>query len=639
FGERGSLGSILAHVKETPRSVRKLRPEVPRWLAAIVGRLLEKSPSRRLRSATVVRRALEKERAPIDGVRLMRRGLVVLLLVAAAGTFWYVRQRRVERIVAEGTGIVAIDSTNRRLWVREGVSLQSAAIITLPGGRRAVAALPGPRNYSPRRGREELLILDGVRGDLIERKPVPDLAAHFPGFADDFSRGGIVPTDVDHDGISELLITYVHFYYPSVTVIYEAANNRMHVLLVASGHHHYAGTVDVNGDGRDEVILSGVNNKMGWHTAVAAVGLLKSEGSKGLEDPGVRTPDTFVQAMSAASTELVWYALLPPGYPAVVIDREAAKIEVRYANGQAFGIGMDGFLTNHTSTLPSGARQARRQQAFATLRNAELLRLQGDAAACLAESRKAEDQARAAEDLYLSQWASRVHGRALIAAGHGQEAEARFATLAAVDGLESDVSFDAAHQYHLSGRYEEALRWYRRAYLSGADRAVGRMRYESVEGAVLLLAETGQLDRAARLLDEYDRLADNYDMTVYRNFVAWRRGMPPDARPAANAVATDLTRYWQLEFAHTLGNDRVTLLRQVLDEEARHGLHSGLIQSLKAQLLLEAGRTAEALDAIRLAKQWHDRERDSDITARAHASLIDERLQAIVARQDTTPQR
>ncbi|MFZ2491927.1 MAG: serine/threonine-protein kinase, partial [Thermoanaerobaculia bacterium] len=378
FGERGSLGSILAHVKETPRSVRKLRPEVPRWLAAIVGRLLEKSPARRLRSANVVLRALEKERAPIDVTRLLRRGAVVALMIAAAGLFWYVRQSRFDHLAAEGSGIAARDSLNRKLWSRSDVLPQSATVLTLPGGRKGVAALPGKLNYGPRTDREEVLILDALTGEVLERHRLPGLAQFFPGFADDFSRTDVVSADIDHDGISEVLVTYLHVYYPSVTIMYDAAINRVRVILAATGHHHYAGSLDVTGDGRDELLFVGTNNRLGWQTAVAAVDIVPNPSSTIAAFGGARTPDSGSRNASAMGQALAWYALLPPGLPQIVVSQESRQIVARYPDGRRIRLGFDGFIVGTRSKANGAARGALRNQAYTTLQRAELAAGGGD---------------------------------------------------------------------------------------------------------------------------------------------------------------------------------------------------------------------------------------------------------------------
>jgi serine/threonine-protein kinase len=49
-----SLGTLLAHIQEPARSVRSLRPAIPRWLSALIACLLEKQPRKRYVSANAV---------------------------------------------------------------------------------------------------------------------------------------------------------------------------------------------------------------------------------------------------------------------------------------------------------------------------------------------------------------------------------------------------------------------------------------------------------------------------------------------------------------------------------------------------------------------------------------------------------
>ncbi len=49
-----SLGTLLAHIQEPARNARSLRPEIPRWLSALIACLLEKQPRKRYASADAV---------------------------------------------------------------------------------------------------------------------------------------------------------------------------------------------------------------------------------------------------------------------------------------------------------------------------------------------------------------------------------------------------------------------------------------------------------------------------------------------------------------------------------------------------------------------------------------------------------
>ncbi|MFZ2492976.1 MAG: hypothetical protein WA208_15950, partial [Thermoanaerobaculia bacterium] len=230
------------------------------------------------------------------------------------------------------------------------------------------------------------------------------------------------------------------------------------------------------------------------------------------------------------------------------------------------------------------------------------------------------------------QWASRVRGRSLIATGRRAEAEETFARIAAVPEMESDAAFDAGHQYHLAGQLEDAVRWYRRGYLSGHDRSAGRVRHEILESAVLALSELGRLDRAVEIIDEYEPVSAGEDLQHLRDFVDWRRGRPRRVERTVIGAPTDVIRYWTLEYDHALGEAPAVLLPRVLAEEKRNGSLVGLVQALKAKLLADLGRLEEAGAAIEAAERWHERMRATDVTARAHTELVHERQRLIEAR-------
>ena len=51
FAANSALGILKRVCDDEPRPIRELNPEIPDWLAAIVRRLMEKRPERRMPSA------------------------------------------------------------------------------------------------------------------------------------------------------------------------------------------------------------------------------------------------------------------------------------------------------------------------------------------------------------------------------------------------------------------------------------------------------------------------------------------------------------------------------------------------------------------------------------------------------------
>ena len=76
-----AIGTLVAHIRQEPADVRKLRPETPPWLAAVVARLLAKDRERRYATAAEVLADLEARRARRAPVRV---GRYVVLGGAAA---------------------------------------------------------------------------------------------------------------------------------------------------------------------------------------------------------------------------------------------------------------------------------------------------------------------------------------------------------------------------------------------------------------------------------------------------------------------------------------------------------------------------------------------------------------------------
>src|SRR5262249_1174486 len=62
FPAKSDLGALLAHFHTAPPDLRRLRPEVPRWLARLVRRLLAKRPEDRYPSAVAALSDLRRRR-------------------------------------------------------------------------------------------------------------------------------------------------------------------------------------------------------------------------------------------------------------------------------------------------------------------------------------------------------------------------------------------------------------------------------------------------------------------------------------------------------------------------------------------------------------------------------------------------
>ena len=106
-----AIGTIVAHIRQEPPDVRKLRPQAPAWLAGVVTRLLAKDRERRYATAADVLADLEARKARKAPRRLSRRlvlggaatFLAALLVLALVPVFPWNRPH-LSRLVPDGAG-------------------------------------------------------------------------------------------------------------------------------------------------------------------------------------------------------------------------------------------------------------------------------------------------------------------------------------------------------------------------------------------------------------------------------------------------------------------------------------------------------------------------------------------------------
>jgi tetratricopeptide (TPR) repeat protein len=632
---KSSLGAVLGRLRTRAPDVRELRPEVPSWLAAILEGLLEKNRLRRYPSTEAVLADLDvRSLMRTRGVRrrvVRWAGVAALLMVLLAAVWlWNLsRQPRFSHVVGRaGGGVVALNTQGRELWKKPKVDVRfNFADLHLRGdGRRYLAAILYPPGSHDPRWVNLLSLLDADTGDVVKTIPLPNAYEFFPGFSHQY--GTMVRTiDLDRDGTDEVLISYFHSpYWPSYTVLYEPRRDVSRVIFVSSGHHRVIGAEDMDGDGRPEVIFSGINNRMGWYTGIAAVKVVPwvGEGLPGRDE--MHTASSPDEVYIANSNSLLWYALGPRALPDVRsmdVQHDRRTLAVYLQGGTKVEIGFDGFLKAFPSSVPSGERQTRQNQAYAHLREATRLLRSGNAAEALPECDAALQAVKSANDPYLTEWISRVRARTLVATGRSSEGEALFRSLALNPDIGAEVAFDAGRSFHLAGQLERALGWYRRGLGRGGNLGAGRGKYEYLEGAVFSL---GELDRWEEALDEVGRFEASYPQQPqgdYREYIRWRTGASPSfERLSTSSSNPDLSRYWRLEFRWAHDESAQTLLAAV-DEEMKRSSEAGpFLLSLRGELLGRLGRGPEALAAQQEALQQTRGSLGMNPTARAHYDLV-----------------
>ncbi len=293
-----AIGTIVAHIRQEPADVRKLRPETPPWLAAVVARLLAKDRERRYATAADVLSDLESCRARRAPRRLGKAlalggsaALAALLLTLAFVPVFPWNRPRLTRLAPDGAGgVQALDGKGRVLWMRPDMAAgRQIALARLPGGDTGALAVPG----GTAEPRKRLVALDGLTGRSLAEMELPAPAGDreggwaFPGFSSTFAVGAVLPFDADGDGVDEVAVSLVHVpLWAGATYVCDPGRRRVVAAFYGSGHHYARTAADVDGDGRKELILAGLNNRMGYSGAVAAI-RIPGEGEGG--EPGRRS--------------------------------------------------------------------------------------------------------------------------------------------------------------------------------------------------------------------------------------------------------------------------------------------------------------------------------------------------------------
>ncbi|HEX3555264.1 MAG TPA: serine/threonine-protein kinase [Thermoanaerobaculia bacterium] len=639
------LGLRLAALAAAAPDVRRLRPEVPRWLAEIIARLLERRPADRFPSAEAVLAVLGKRAVP-PRFRLrrwlLRAAAVALLFLPQTGVLiTQVQGPRFSHLVPAGeTGIKALSDTGETLWTKAGVAPEIAdrwALARLtPGGPRLIAiVLARPQEWSPE-AISTLSFLDPQSGKIIKQVKLPSGANYFPNDPPRFSFSSAKAVDLFKDGVDEIIVNYSHVpEAPFYAVLYAPRYDQARIVFYARGGQDFQGAADLDGDGIPELLFAGVNNGWNWVNAVAAVRIDPRSLAKGDRMATPAAPDAMVEPPQERF--LLWYAIVPRGHlegpSCLTIDEKRRELTVHYLSGKTWILGFDGFPPGEPSA-DRAERQGARRDTYQHFWEAERLRRAGDLNLAMSEVEAALDSARRAHETWLEQYAERLRAKLLVAQGRVREGDALFAAVATRAEDAPEVAYDAAVAFHLQGDLPRAVTWYERGIGRESAPGAGKSKHEFLKGEVLALVEEKHYAEALSAVARFGATYPNWQahLWIFREFVRWRAGERPDV--ALSVVPpnwTDLERYWSLEFALAEGGKPAEILPQVdrfLDErpETRDEL-----LSLRAELLGRLGHAREAAAVGQSALELVRAEQTGSIVARGHAELVEERARELRA--------
>lgn len=656
FPASDSVTAILKRCRQAAPAVRRIRPDVPRWLARFVARLLETQPAFRFPSAAAALRALERRRV----LHLRRPALLlgaVLLSASAIGTLIALRAHErsrfahVRAVSASGVdGSEAVDRAGRVLWTREDISLgtpQYSALARIAGepGPRLVAVLRRSDQFD-RASYGALRILDPQSGVEVRSIEIPHAEGLFPGMSERYFPLTIDAVDLDRDGFDEVVATFAHGpSWPGFAILWEPRLDRVRIVFVAAGHHSFVGAHDLDRDGAPELLFLGYNSLLGRYPSLVAVHPTPPIGTdaerRGSQLGTVFTPGLYWLRREEAPT--LWSRLLPRGEvrygpSGLEVVPERHTLRVLYSDHAPIEVAFDGEDPERGGDRVRASRL--RQEVYDSLNESRRLAAAEAWLSAIDETGRAASLAAELGDPVLLECAERLGGAALVGAGRFDEAEAHFARLSEPAEAASEVAFTAAEAFHLAGQLERALAWYRKGLVRGGEyRGGGRFPAYFLEGIVFALGELGRWDEAAR---ECERFGATYPVAsaqagLLGRFVRERLGLPAGAeRIDSMPMDLDTNRLLVLEARRARGDDTAELLldlRAELDftSETRGAVWSLIAVVLASQGELEDARSAASEGVAQLAALAR-----RSVPARGLLPLARERLGAVEAAMAAT---
>ncbi len=609
----------------SPETLRAQRPDLPRWLAEWLARLLEPDPERRYPSAGRALDDLLRRRSPAFGVRRIRGVAVAVLAVSAAVGAWFVADRLRPRFhglrPAVGGGVEAFDAEGRTLWMEPRADadlIDQIPRVRIDRRGWPVLALLPYSSASPVGTREPvaLTMLDPDDGEVVRRVPL-DLRHASEGLFSYFSRSyvphGLQSIDLDADGVDEVVIVLNHVpSWPSIVLLYEPTIDRARTVFLGSGHQRYLAAFDLDGDGRRELLFSGYSSILRRVRTLTAVSL----------DPAVNSGTPMSDLGPASSAELaarrnlLWQVVVEPrGVDFVEMDSTSEHLILHSTDRILGRLRFDGSDT--LAPLVEPLRKESLQSAYTHFR--EMLRLVRLGAWNLAagEASAAMPLARDGGDPRLAEVAARFEAIHRIRAGEVDLGSQQLEFLWHRSAEASSIAYDAAEALHLSGRLGPAVDWYRRAALRGGEPDVGREKRDITLFLVLALIEQSRFAEIEtdirRFQISYGWRDDHEIPAVLRSFarLAQRDPIAKLAPVAIPSIENGRELYLlALELSRAAGAPPEAVLAELDRALPLISGSRGTFLALRASLLAELGRESEArvaaLESARHVDPEHD---------------------------------
>ena len=352
-------------VTDNAPSIRRERPDCPRWLGIFVHRLLEKDPKNRWRDAGEAVVAFRARRwRPTR--RVVLRSVAVAAIVAALGFFGLIAADRLSDFqpFVENGELVVRNAFGRTMWSQaiDGLQPPVVALDLWPGGGREVLAgvvegLPGQRRLGL-----QLFARDG--SPLREFKVSTDYNSQpqFPGMSEDLQLINLEVMDLGADlGRTAVWTIADREWYPGAVGLWPGEQGKEPTnILVNSGHCRGVEAFDVDGNGRKELVIVGVNNELGFQAFVAIVDPSRSAA----RSPELADPEQISNVMGG----LLAFALLgeqqetaiviEPGR--TVLDPPVIRLGDRTVDlgvdGAVEGLSMEGTMAFWIDTVQTATR-------------------------------------------------------------------------------------------------------------------------------------------------------------------------------------------------------------------------------------------------------------------------------------------